>query len=234
MLKIHTELRHTQRVQRLCCCLSKRLCPLFQFKSREHSHLCLLIFVTPHLDSWSYLLRQLHVQALLTGVQTVDHLLILQLARANHQPRQIPAEKLSHSRVSTWVCQNGDEEKKTPTHRRKQLLKCTFHTLCLFWAAYSSMSSQCAKLAWMKFMQVSMCALTRPEAQRGDRRMMDGLINAFNTCNICNNHQYCRKEWFKQKNKQTQDILMKLMIFGQCSVILMWPILGPQNAHWKI
>ncbi len=78
-------------------CVSKTLCP-------------------PHLDSWSYLLRQLHVQAFLAGVQTVDHLLVLQLARANHQPCKVPPEKLSHSSISAWVGQDRDEEKKTVTH----------------------------------------------------------------------------------------------------------------------
>lgn len=57
----------------------------------------------PHLDSGSDLLRQLHVQTLLAGVQTVDHILVLQLPSADHQPGQVAPEELSHSGISTWL-----------------------------------------------------------------------------------------------------------------------------------
>lgn len=43
-------------------------------------------FCPPHLDSWSYFLGQLHIQSFLAGVQTVNHLLVLKLARTDHQP----------------------------------------------------------------------------------------------------------------------------------------------------
>lgn len=57
--------------------------------------------------------------------------------------------------------------KRRRTRQHAELLKCTSHRL------RSSMQSQGATLAWMEFMQVSMCALTRPEAQWG-RRENDG------------------------------------------------------------
>lgn len=70
---------------------------------------------SPHLDSGSHLFGQLHVQALLAGVQTVDHILVLQLPGADHQPGQVAAEELSHPGIATWlVAGSGGGQIKQP------------------------------------------------------------------------------------------------------------------------
>lgn len=67
----------------------------------------------PHLDSGSDLFWQLHVQTLFAGVQTVDHILVLQLASADHQAGQVAPEELGHSGISTCLAAGsaGGKEK---------------------------------------------------------------------------------------------------------------------------
>jgi len=102
-----------------------------------------------YLDGRGHLLGQLHVQALLACVETVDHLLVLQLARADHQTGQVAPEELRHAAAT--ACSGRAEEKRKKRNKTQQnkFMNVNISCCCFcfsqggFGGIHSMPSSQC-------------------------------------------------------------------------------------------
>lgn len=81
-----------------CQLLSVKLATLI----REGIYMFPFIYMQIYLHTFANTISHLQIQPLFAGVEAINHLLVLQFTRTDHQPCQTATEKLSHAQFTTF------------------------------------------------------------------------------------------------------------------------------------